>query len=121
VTTWRPIFSRVPGSVNHGNKKVGPDVLYKQTRLANESRAARRLPSCSAALFQPNLPEWARQTGEAMLLLDTLDRRALLYIEQNGGATLSVFDGTDPGHIKSEGSVHLDLGAPFGFFINWTD
>jgi len=56
-----------------------------------------------------------------MLLLDTLDRRALLYIEQNGGATLSVFDGTDPGHIKSEGSVHLDLGAPFEFFINWTD
>ena len=46
-----------------------------------------------------------------MLLLDTIDGRAPLCIEQSGEATLAVFDGTDPGHIKGEVSVHLKAAA----------
>jgi hypothetical protein len=64
----------------------------------------------------PNdLPELARQTGEAMLLHDTTDGRTLLYIEQNHGAQLAMFDVTDPGHVKGEGSVQIDAPGPFDF------
>jgi hypothetical protein len=62
-----------------------------------------------------DLPELARQTGEAMLLHDTGDGRTLLYIEQNHGAQLAIFDVTDPSHIKGKDSVQLDAGGPFDF------
>lgn len=62
-----------------------------------------------------DLPEQARQAGEAMLLHDTIDGRALLYVEQSQGARLAVFDVTDPAHIKGEGSVQLDAPGPFDF------
>jgi len=62
-----------------------------------------------------DLPELARQTGDAMLLHDTIDGRALLYIEQNQGARLAIFDVTDPAHVKGEGSVSLDATGPFDF------
>jgi hypothetical protein len=62
-----------------------------------------------------NLPELARQPGDAMLLHDTIDGRTLLYIEQNHGAQLAVFDVSDPGHVKGEGSVKLDGPGPFDF------
>lgn len=60
-----------------------------------------------------DLPELAQQDGEAMLLHETGDGRTLLYIEQNGGTRLAVFDVTDPSHI--EGGVSLQLGAPGPF------
>jgi hypothetical protein len=62
-----------------------------------------------------DLPELARQTGDAMLLHDTTDGRTLLYIEQNQGTRLAIFDVTDTGHVKSEGSVQLDATGPFDF------
>jgi hypothetical protein len=62
-----------------------------------------------------DLPELARQTGEAMLLHDTIDGRTLLYIEQNQGARLAIFDVSDPRHVKGEGSVQLDAPGPFDF------
>lgn len=61
------------------------------------------------------LPELARQPGDAMLLRDTDDGRAVLYVEQNDGAQLAVFDVTDPRHVKSEGSVQLGAPEPFDF------
>jgi hypothetical protein len=60
-------------------------------------------------------PELARQPGEAMLLRNTLDGRTLLYVEQNQGARLAIFDVTDPGHVKGEGSVQLNAPGPFDF------
>jgi len=48
-----------------------------------------------------------------MLLLDTIDGRTLLYIEQNQGARLAILDVTDPDHVKGEGSVQLDAPGPF--------
>jgi hypothetical protein len=62
-----------------------------------------------------DLPALARQTGDAMLLHETIDGRIMLYIEQNQGARLATFDVTDPLRIKGEGSVHLDASGPFDF------
>ena len=62
-----------------------------------------------------DLPALARQTGDAMLLHETIDGRIMLYIAQNQGARLATFDVTDPLHIKGEGSVHLDASGPFDF------
>jgi hypothetical protein len=62
-----------------------------------------------------DLPGLARQTGEAMLLHDTIDGRTHLYIEQNRGAQLAIFDVTDPSHVKGEGSAQIDAPGPFDF------
>jgi hypothetical protein len=64
-----------------------------------------------------DLPELARQSGEAMLYHETNDGRSILYIEQNRGARLAIFDVTDPVHIKGEGSVQLDAAGPFDFLF----
>jgi hypothetical protein len=78
--------------------------------------AAYASPSNNLILVPPTaLPALARQEGEAMLLHDTIDGRTLLYIEQNQGARLAIFDVTDPGHIKGAGSVQLDAPGPFDF------
>jgi hypothetical protein len=78
--------------------------------------AAYARPSNNFILVPPTaLPELARQEGEAMLLLDTIDGRTFLYIEQNQGARLAIFDVTDPRHVKAEGSVQLDVPGPFDF------
>jgi hypothetical protein len=62
-----------------------------------------------------DLPALARQSGEAMLLHETIDGRTLLYVEQQQGARLAVFDVTDPVHIKGENSVQLDSRGTFDF------
>lgn len=73
-------------------------------------------PSNNIVLVSPtDLPVLARQSGEAMLLNDTLDGRTLLYVEQNEGTRLAILDVTDPGHIKGAGSVQLDASGPFDF------
>jgi hypothetical protein len=78
--------------------------------------AAYARPSNTLMVVPPtDLPELARQPGEAMLLHDTIDGRTLLYIEQNQGARLAIFDVTDPGHVKGQGSVQLDAPGPFDF------
>ena len=61
------------------------------------------------------LPELARRAGEAMLLRETVDGRALLYIEQNQGTRMAILDVTDPSHVKAEGSVQLDVSGAFDF------
>jgi hypothetical protein len=73
-------------------------------------------PSDNVVIVAPtDLPELARQTGEAMLLRDTMNGRAILYVEQEQGLRLAIFDVTDPVHIKGEGSVQLDSPGPFDF------
>lgn len=61
------------------------------------------------------LPELARVAGQAMMLHDTLDGRTLLYVEQNHGARLAIFDVTDPAHVKAEGSTLVDAPGSFDF------
>jgi len=78
--------------------------------------AAYARPSNNPIVVPPtDLPELARQTGEAMLLHEAINGRTLLYIEQNQGARLAIFDVTDPGHVKGEGSVQLDAPGPYDF------
>lgn len=61
------------------------------------------------------LPTLARQSGDGMFLHDANDGRSVLYVEQNQGTELAVFDVTDPGHVKSKGSVPLGASGPFDF------
>jgi hypothetical protein len=73
-------------------------------------------PASKLILVGPtDLPELARQTGEAMLLHETGDGCTLLYIEQNHGTRLAILDVTDPSHIKGRNSVQLDVPGPFDF------
>jgi len=73
-------------------------------------------PSKNIVVVPPSdLPQLARQTGEAMLLRDTIDGRAILYVEQEQGTRLAIFDVTDPGNIKGKGSVQLGSAGPFEF------
>jgi hypothetical protein len=73
-------------------------------------------PSNNIVLVPPaDLPVLTRQSGEAMLLRNTIDGRTVLYVEQNQGIQLAIFDVTDPAHIRSEGAVQLDASGPFDF------
>ena len=73
-------------------------------------------PSNIIVVVPPSdLPALARQTGEAMLLRNTMDGRAILYVEQDQGTRLAIFDVTDPGNIKGKGSVQLGSAGPFEF------
>jgi hypothetical protein len=79
-------------------------------------------PLNSSVLVPPTeLPALARQSGEAMLLHETIDGRTLLYVEQQQGARLAVFDVTDPAHIKGENSVQLASSGPFDFVSSLGD
>lgn len=62
-----------------------------------------------------DLPELAQQTGDAMLLHETADGRTFLYVEQNQGARLAVFDVTDPVRIRDNGAAPLDVAGSFDF------
>jgi hypothetical protein len=62
-----------------------------------------------------DLPQLARQGGEAMLLHDTVDGRTLLYVERGEGGRLAIFDVTDPAKVKDAGSVQLEVPGAFDF------
>jgi hypothetical protein len=73
-------------------------------------------PSSNLIVVPPTkLPASARQSGDAMLLHETIDGTTLLYIEQNHGSRLAIFDVTDPAHVKGKGSVEVDAPGPFDF------
>ena len=73
-------------------------------------------PSSNILVVPPtDLPELARQAGDEMFLRDASGGRTFLYVEQNHGAQLAVFDVTDPRHVKSDGSVQLGTHGPFDF------
>jgi hypothetical protein len=75
-------------------------------------------PSNNIIVLPPTaLPALAQQAGEAMLLRDMIDGRSLLYVEQEHGARLAIFDVTDPAHIKGEGSVQLSAAGAFDFLF----
>jgi hypothetical protein len=77
---------------------------------------AENKPSEKIILVTPSeLPELARVPGQAMLLYETEDGRTLLYIEQDQGARLAIFDVTDPVKIDEKTAVQLDAPGPFDF------
>ena len=87
---------------------VGTGAIAAQTVYARASNKIVVVPP-------KDLPELARQSGEAMLLHDTFDGKTLLYIEQNLGGRLVILDVTDPAHVTGEGSVDLGAQGPFDF------
>src|SRR5258705_13138079 len=83
---------------------------------------ARNYPSRKVIVVRPsNLPEVARVTGQAMLLHATGDGRTHLYIEQNQGAQLAIFDVTDPANVIQEGSAQLNAPGEFDFVSSLGD
>ena len=77
---------------------------------------ARNHASNKIILMRPtDLPKLARGTGEAMLLNATGDGRTFLYVEQDDGARLAVFDVTDPAKIKEETAARLNAPGSFDF------
>jgi hypothetical protein len=78
--------------------------------------AAARNRSSKIVLVKPTeLPELARVPGQAMTLHTTADGRTLLYVEQNDGARLVIFDVTDPAKIKQKAAPQLDAPGSFDF------
>jgi hypothetical protein len=67
------------------------------------------------------LPELARMPGQAMLLRETGDGRTILYIEQDHGARLAIFDVTDPAKIKEETAARVDAPGSFDFVSSLGD
>ena len=83
---------------------------------------ARNHPSNKIILVHPaELPELARVPGQAMLLHYTGDGRTHLYIEQNHGTRLAIFDVTDPAKIKEETAAQLDAPGSFDFVSSLGD
>ena len=83
---------------------------------------AKNHPSSKIIVVRPaDLPELARIPGQAMLLHETGDGRTLLYVEQNHGARLAIFDVTDPASIKQEKAAQLEALGSFDFVSSLGD
>jgi hypothetical protein len=96
--------------------------LTAAAALTMTGYAAARNRSSKIVLVSPaELPEFARVTGQAMTLHITADGRALLYVEQNDGARLAIFDVTDPAKIKQKAAPQLDAPGSFDFVASLGD
>jgi hypothetical protein len=83
---------------------------------------ARNRPSNKIILVRPTeLPELARVPGQAMLLHYTGDGKIHLFVEQEHGARLAIFDVTDPAKIKEEAAARLDAPGSFDFVSSLGD
>lgn len=92
------------------------EVMLATAAAVTLTGAAEARTSSRIIVVRPTqLPELARVPGQAMLLRETADGRAFLYIEQNGGHQLAIFDVTDPTEIKEEAAARLDAPGPFDF------
>jgi len=83
--------------------------------------ASRSRPSKVILLRPAELPELARVTSQALALHVTGNRRTFLYVEQNDGARLAIFDVTNPAKIKQEPAVQLDATGSFDFVSSLGD
>ena len=95
--------------------------LAAAAALTMTGYAAARNRSSKIVLVKPTeLPALARVTGQAMVLHDD-GRRTLLYVEQNDGARLVIFDVTDPANIKQKAAQQLDAPGSFDFVASLGD
>jgi hypothetical protein len=62
-----------------------------------------------------DLPEMARTPGQALFLYKAGDSETFLYVEQQNGAQLAIFDVTDPAKIKAAASVRIKATGAFDF------
>jgi len=102
--------------------RIAQLALAAVAALTLTGRAEARNHANKIILVRPeNLPELAREPGQAMLLHATGDGKTHLYIEENHGARLAIFDVTDPAHVKEEGSAHVDAPGAFDFVSSLGD
>jgi hypothetical protein len=107
---------QLPGKFSGNLRRLALAVVLGGLSLLSVAYAN---PSVAIVVVPPMaLPTLARQSGEAMFLHDTGDGRTLLYVEQQLGSRLAIFDVTDPSHVKGEGSVQLDAAGPFDFLAH---
>ena len=104
--------------------------IIRIAQLTLAAAAALTLTASADAKNRPNkiivvrptdLPELARVPGEAMILHATGDGKTHLYVEQNNGARLAIFDVTDPANVKQESAAQLDARGPFEFVSSLGD
>jgi hypothetical protein len=104
--------------------------IIRIAQLTLAAAAALTLTASADAKNRPNkiivvrptdLPELARMPGEAMMLHATGDGKTHLYVEQNHGAQLAIFDVTDPANVKQESAAQLDARGPFEFVSSLGD
>lgn len=62
-----------------------------------------------------DLPEAARAPGLALFLQATTDGNFYLYEEQENGTQLTIYDVTDPGHIKVKSTKRLNVQGAYDF------
>src|SRR5258708_11621381 len=67
-----------------------------------------------------DLPEMAQTPGESLFLYQAGDE-TYLYVEQQEGTRLAVFNVTDPAKIKAASSVELKTSRPFDFVRTLSD
>lgn len=80
------------------------------------SRAELRSKSGEIVVMEPkNLPEAAQLGGNSFFLHPTNDGSFYLYVEQQNGARLAVFDVSNPARIKTVSVTPLDVTGPFDF------
>jgi hypothetical protein len=96
--------------------------LTAAAALTMTGYAAARNRSSKIVLVKPaELPELARVPGQAMMLHAKGDGRTLLYVEQNNGTRLAIFDVTDPAKIKQKAAPQLDAPGSFDFVASLGD
>jgi hypothetical protein len=62
-----------------------------------------------------DLPEMARTPGQSLFLYKASNGETYLYVEQQNGARLAIFDVTDPAKIKTAASVPINPPGAFDF------
>ncbi len=62
-----------------------------------------------------DLPEMAKTPGQSLFLYQTEGGQTYLYVEQQEGAQLAIFDVTDPAKIKAVASVPVKAPGAFDF------
>jgi hypothetical protein len=62
-----------------------------------------------------DLHEMAKTPGQSLFLYQAADGEAYLYVDQQNGARLGIFDVTDPAKIKAAASVPIKAPGAFDF------
>lgn len=62
-----------------------------------------------------DLPEMAKSPGQSLFLYQAADGETYLYVEQQNGARLAIFNVTDPAKIKAAASVPVKAPGTFDF------
>lgn len=98
-------------------RRFAPALLVLSTlALPLMSRAQLHSKSGELVVMEPrNLPEAAQLGGNSFFLHADNAGSTYLYVEQEQGARLTVFDVTDPGRITMISSTSLKVDGPFDF------